>query len=167
MQHAIHATDFIFQTKLGPYPLATQCEILQLALHSGHEVQDVDLQLIERLLPICERRGIDIALYPHIRHGMQTTTEAVQICERFQHPRLGIVFNGYHWYAAQEEQLERRLDALWPWLMGVNIAGCRMSPLGWGGVATIEPLDEGDMDNFVLLGALRRRGYEGQVGFLG
>jgi hypothetical protein len=39
--------------------------------------------------------------------------------------------------------------------------------LGWGGAATIEPLDEGEMDNFVLLGAMQRRGYTGKVGFLG
>ncbi|MDE1165559.1 MAG: hypothetical protein PW845_09250 [Pseudomonas sp.] len=63
-----------------------------------------------------------------------STTEAVQLCERFRHAHLGIVFNGYHWYAAQEDQLELRLDAVWPWLVGVNIAGCRMSPLGWEGM---------------------------------
>jgi hypothetical protein len=39
--------------------------------------------------------------------------------------------------------------------------------LGWGGAATIEPLDDGEMDNFVLLGALERRGYTGRVGVLG
>ena len=41
------------------------------------------------------------------------------------------------------------------------------APLGWGNVATIEPLDEGEMDNFVLLGALARRGYAGRYGVLG
>ncbi|PTQ66740.1 sugar phosphate isomerase/epimerase [Pseudomonas sp. GV071] len=226
MQHAAHAMDFIFQTKLGTYPLAVQCEMLaelgyqgitvsswskelkdlpkvkaqwgldvggvyaiyrqgleawlthlfetiegcstiELALHSGDKVQEQDVRMLEHLLLICERRNLNIALYPHIRYGMQTTSEAAQLCERFNHPRLGIVFNGYHWFAAQEGELEQRLDALWPWLKQVNIAGCRLSPLGWGGAATIEPLDEGEMDNFVLLGALKRRGYTGKVGFLG
>jgi hydroxypyruvate isomerase len=123
--------------------------------------------MLERLLPICERRGLEIALYPHARYGLQTTTEAVALCKAFNHPRLNIVFNGYHWYATQEQALEQRLDALWPWLKQVNIAGTRRSPLGWGGLATIEPLDEGEMDNFVLLGALERRGYEGRFGVLG
>ena len=63
--------------------------------------------------------------------------------------------------------MEERLDELWPWLQHVNIAGTRRSPLGWGGLATIEPLDEGEMDNFVLLGALERRGFTGRVGVLG
>ncbi len=225
MSRPLHHMDFIFQTKLGTYTLATQCEMLaeqgyqgltvsawskelhdlprvkerwgldvgalyliyrpglesfvthifetiegctsiELALHSGDTVQDLDRRMLERVLPIAERRGIDIALYPHARYGMQTTSEAVALCQEFDHPNLGIVFNGYHWYAMQEKQLEQRLDALWPWLRQVNIAGCRMSPLGWGGLATIEPLDEGEMDNFVLLGALERRSYVGRYGVL-
>lgn len=226
MKRPLHHMDFIFQTALGTYPLAAQCEMLaeldyqgltlsawgkdlksiplikpqwgldvgavyliyrpglesfvthvfesiegcstiELALHSGEQVTDMDRRMLERLLPICERRGLDIALYPHARYGLQTTSEAVALCEAFRHPRLSIVFNGYHWYANQEKQLEQRLDAVWPWLNQVNIAGCRRSPLGWGGLATIEPLDEGEMDNFVLLGALERRGFDGRVGVLG
>ncbi len=226
MNRPLHHMDFIFQTKLGSYPLAVQCEMLaelgyqgltvsawskelqllpkvssqwgldvgavyliyrqglesfvtnifesiegctsiELALHSGDKIMDADRQMLNKLLPIAERRGIDIALYPHARYGMQTTTEAVALCEEFNHPNLGIVFNGYHWYAMQEKSLEQRLDALWPWLRQVNIAGTRLSPLGWGELATIEPLDEGEMDNFVLLGALERRGYSGRFGVLG
>lgn len=226
MKHALHHMDFIFQTRLGTYPLHAQCEMLaetgyqgmtmsawskdlaaipdikaqwgldvgavyviyragldafvtrifeslegcttiELALHSGDTVTDLDRKMLERLLPICERRNLQIALYPHARYGVQTTTEAVALCEEFDHPRLGIVFHGYHWYANQEKHLEQRLDAVWPWLRNVNIAGSRLSPLGWGGLATIEPLDEGEMDNFALLGALQRRGFDGRVGVLG
>lgn len=226
MNLPLHHMDFIFQTKLGTYPLTAQCEMLaeqgyqgltvsawspdlhllpqvkqqwgldvgaiyliyrqgleqfvmgiiesvegcpsiELALHSGEHVTDADRRMLERILPICERRGINIALYPHVRYGMQTTSEAVALCREFDHPNLGIVFNGYHWYGAQEQHLEQRLDAMWPWVRQVNLAGCRISPLGWGGVATIEPLDEGELDNFVVLGALARRGYTGKIGVLG
>jgi sugar phosphate isomerase/epimerase len=226
MNRPLHHLDFIFQTALGTYPLAAQCEMLaelgyqgltmsawsndlksiaqvkptwgldvgavyliyrrglesfvtnlfetiegcttiELALHSGDEVTNFDRQMIQRLLPICERRGLEISLYPHARYGMQTTTEAVALCREFNHPRLNIVFNGYHWYATEEQALEQRLDAMWPWLKQVNIAGARRSPLGWGGLATIEPLDEGEMDNFVLLGALERRCFDGRFGVLG
>lgn len=226
MNRILHHMDFIFQTRLGTYPLMTQCAMLaetgyqgitvsswskelsqlarvksewgidvgaayliyrkglenhvvnivetieacptiELALHSGENVEDADRRMIERILPIAERRGIEIVLYPHIRYGMQTTRQAVELCREFDHPRLGIVFNGYHWFAMQEKALEERLDALWPWLRQVNLAGCRLSPLGWGGAATIEPLDEGEMDNFVLLGALQRRGFDGRFGVLG
>ncbi|AIM37020.1 xylose isomerase [Sphingobacterium sp. ML3W] len=150
----------IFETVEG-------CSRIELALHSGKEVTDADRKMLTKLLPICERRGIEIALYPHLHYGMQTTSEAVALCEEFNHPQLGIVFNGYHWYATQEKALEERLDAVLPFLKQVNIAGTRLSPLGWGNVATIETLDEGEMDNFVLLGALERKGYQGGYGFLG
>ncbi|MFK3724310.1 sugar phosphate isomerase/epimerase family protein [Pseudomonas monteilii] len=143
------------------------CQCIQLALHSGTSITEGDVRMIETLLPICERRGIQIALYPHVRYGMQTTSEAVKLCKMFDHSNLGIVFNGYHWYAAKEGSLEDRLDALWPWLKDVIIAGSSTSPLGWGGIATIEPLDSGEVDNFVILGALRRRGYTGNIAFLG
>lgn len=153
MSRPLHHMDFIFQTKLGTYPLVVQCEMLaelgyqgltvsawskelkslpqvkpqwgldvgsiyliyrqglesfvtnifesiegtqsiELALHSGERVQDADRRMLEQLLPIAERRGIDIALYPHIRYGMQTTSEAVALCQEFDHLNLGIVFNG-------------------------------------------------------------------------
>jgi len=140
---------------------------IELALHSGTKVEDADRHMLAQLLPICEQRGIEIALYPHIRYGMQSTSEAVMLCREFQHDKLGIVFNGYHWFVMQEKRLEQRLDAVWPWIKQVNLAGCSLSPLGWGGVATIEPLDSGEMDNFVLLGSLKRRSYEGRIGVLG
>lgn len=226
MNHPLHHMDFIFQTKLGTYPLDAQCQMLaelgyqgmtvsawsqelsrlptvkrdwgldvgalyliyrpglegfvtnifeslegctsiELALHSGDTVQDGDRRMLERLLPIAARRGIDIALYPHARYGMQTTSEAIALCREFDHPNLGIVFNAYHWYAMQEKSLDQRLDALWPYLRQVNIAGTRLSPLGWGGLATIEPLDEGELDNFVVMGALARRGYAGRYAAMG
>lgn len=226
MRRPLHHLDFIFQTRQGVYPIATQCEMLavigyqgitvsswskelhelpaikarfgldvrssyliyrrgledhvrtiferieacpviELALHSGQTVTDADRRMIDHILPIAERRGIDVALYPHILYGMETTSQAVALCREFDHERLGIVFNAYHWFAGQEKSLEQRLDAMWPWLRQVNLAGARFSPQGWGGVATIEPLDDGEMDNFFLLGALERRGYRGPFGALG
>ena len=98
---------------------------------------------------------------------MQTTTEAVALCEKFDHPNLGIVFNGYHWYASQEGHLEQRLEAIKPWLMQVNLSGSAMSPLGWGGVATMEPVDRGELDNFAVVAALNRIAYDSRIGILG
>ena len=53
----------------------------------------------------------------------------------------------YHWYASQEGQLDQRLAAMRPWLMQVVLSGSALSPLGWGGVAAMEPLDRGELDN--------------------
>lgn len=231
MQHAAHAMDFIFQTKLGTYPLAMQCEMLAelgydaitvaawggqpltdltqlkhvkaqhgldiaalyLVLHEGRNdalirqiiesVEGVELielavqtslnglpailSVIEHVLPIVERRGLRLALYPHRNHVTQTTTQVVDLCNYFHHPRLGAVFNGYHWYASQEGDLQGCLTAMRPWLMQVTTSGSALSPLGWGGVATMEPPDRGELDNFALLGALAQMGYSGRIGVLG
>jgi hypothetical protein len=60
-----------------------------------------------------------------------------------------------------------RLDEARPYLRQVNLCGSRRSASGVAGKATIEPLDEGELDNFALLGHLRRIGYEGFIGFQG
>lgn len=63
--------------------------------------------------------------------------------------------------------MEERLAAIKPWLMQVVLSGSALSPLGWGGVATMEPLDRGELDNFALIAALNRIGYKGSIGILG
>lgn len=142
-------------------------ELIELAIQTTVNGAQAILRFIESLLPIVERRGLRIALYPHLHHVTQTTTQVVQICELFAHPRLGASFNSYHWYASQEGELERRLCAMKPWLMQVVTSGSALSQLGWGGVATMEPVDRGEMDNFALIAALNRVGYTGSIGVLG
>jgi sugar phosphate isomerase/epimerase len=142
-------------------------ELIELAVQTSVNGSDAILRFIESILPIAERRGLRIALYPHLHHVTQTTTQVVQICEHFNHPRLGASFNGYHWYASQEGELEKRLQAMKPWLMQVVTSGSALSQLGWGGVATMEPVDRGEMDNFALIAALDRVGYSGSIGVLG
>ncbi|BBC73343.1 hypothetical protein AEB_P2475 [Altererythrobacter sp. B11] len=88
------------------------------------------LRFIEKILPVVEQRGLRLALYPHLHHVTQTTTQVVRICERFRHPLLGASFNAYHWYGAQEGQLEHRLEAMDPWLMQVVTSGSALSRLG-------------------------------------
>lgn len=142
-------------------------ELIELAVQTSINGNPAILRFIESLLPIIERRGLRIALYPHLHHVTQTTTEVVQICEQFNHSSLGASFNAYHWYASQEGKLEQRLQAMKPWLMQVVTSGSAMSQLGWGGVATMEPVDRGEMDNFALVAALNRIGYSGSIGVLG
>lgn len=142
-------------------------ELIELAVQTSVNGNAAILRFIESLLPIAEQRGLRIALYPHLHHVTQTTTQVVEICEHFNHPRLGASFNAYHWYASQEGHLQQRLDAMKPWLMQVVTSGSALSQLGWGGVATMEPVDRGEMDNFALLAALDRIGYTGSIGVLG
>jgi sugar phosphate isomerase/epimerase len=142
-------------------------ELIELAIQTSVNGTAAILRVIESLLPIVERRNLKIALYPHLHHVTQTTSQVVAVCEHFGHSRLGASFNGYHWYASQEGKLEERLNAMKPWLMQVVTSGSALSQLGWGGIATMEPVDRGEMDNFALVAALDRVGYTGSIGVLG
>lgn len=142
-------------------------QLIELAVQTSVNGAQAVMRVLEKLLPIAERRGLRLALYPHRNHVTETTSQVVELCRYFDHPQLGAVFNGYHWYASQEGDLQARLDAMAPWLMQVTTSGSALSPLGWGGVATMEPPDRGELDNFALLGALQRMGYDGRIGLLG
>jgi sugar phosphate isomerase/epimerase len=142
-------------------------ELIELAVQTSINGGDGIVRFIEAVLPIAERRGLRIALYPHLHHVTQTTAQVVQICEYFNHSRLGASFNAYHWYGSQEGHLEQRLEAMKPWLMQVVTSGSALSQLGWGGIATMEPVDRGEMDNFAVISALDRISYTGSIGVLG
>ncbi|MQB56063.1 sugar phosphate isomerase/epimerase [Rahnella sp. RcJ3] len=142
-------------------------ELIELAVQTTVNGMGSVIHFIESLLPIVERRRMRIALYPHLRHVTETTSQVVKLCQHFNHSRLGASFNGYHWYASGEGQLEKKLQALKPWLMQVVLSGSSLSPLGWGGVATMEPLDRGELDNSRIITALHQIGYTGSIGILG
>lgn len=142
-------------------------ELIELAVQTTMNGMGAIRKFIEYILPIAEKRNLRIALYPHLRHVTQTTSQVIELCEHFNHPRLGASFNGYHWYAIQDGHLEQTLNAIKPWLMQVVLSGSAMSPLGWGGVATMEPMDRGELDNSAVIAALNRTGYTGSIGVLG
>lgn len=142
-------------------------DLIELAVQTSLNGEAGILRMIETLLPIAERRDLRIALYPHFTHVTQTTSQVVGICRRFNHPRLGASFNGYHWFAAKEGRLEDRLAAMAPWLMQVVLSGSSYTPLGWGQTAMMEPVDRGELDNFQVVAALDRVGYTGSIGLLG
>ena len=57
-----------------------------------------------------------------------------------------------------------------PYLHLANLCGSRRLGTGGAGTglpATIEPLDEGELDNFAVLGAPRAVGYAGPIGVQG
>ncbi len=128
---------------------------------------DAAAAYLESLLEVAGKRGIQLFLYPHINAWLERVEDAVRLCERLQHPNLGAMFCAFHWFAADGQDLFARLDAARPWLRQVNLCGSRKSPNGVAGKATIEPLDEGELDNFALIGHLQRIGYQGWIGFQG
>jgi sugar phosphate isomerase/epimerase len=122
---------------------------------------------LRRALAIAERRNIQILLYNHLSFWIEKVSDAIRLCEELAHPNLGIVFCGYHWYALEGAGLAALMKQALPYLKQVNLSGSRRSPLGFAQVATIEPLDTGEMDNFAVVALLNRLGYTGMLGYLG
>jgi sugar phosphate isomerase/epimerase len=151
------------------------CSTVELAIQSVEDHilpsdpagDDIAVKWLEKVLKICERRNIDLLLYTHLSFWVERHEDAVRLCRRLNHPNLGIVFCGYHWYAVDGTNLAGTLEAVAPYLKQANISGSRRNPHGFGNVATIEPLDEGELDNFALLGQLKKIGFNGMIGFQG
>lgn len=127
----------------------------------------VATEFLRQALSIAQHRGIQILLYPHYSYWMEQHNDAVRLCQQLNHPNLGIVFCGPHWYISGGRNLDRDLKAMAPYLKQANLAGLVKDPHGWAGVARVQTIDEGELDNFVVLGALKRAGFEGRIGFQG
>jgi sugar phosphate isomerase/epimerase len=137
-------------------------------LHPSDPAGDLPVTAwLRTALDEAKRRRIRILLYNHLSFWIEKTGDAIRLCEQMRHPNLGIVFCGYHWYAVEGADLAPVLTRALPYLEQVNLSGSRRSPLGFGRVATIEPLDTGEMDNFAVIALLNRLGYSGMLGYLG
>lgn len=109
-------------------------------------------------LAIAEARGSRILLYTHITFWLDKHSDAVRLCERLAHRSLGMVFTSGNWYMGEGDQLAATLRRAMPYIKQVDLAGSRRSPLGFFKVATIEPLDVGELDNFAVVALLKRLG---------
>jgi sugar phosphate isomerase/epimerase len=125
------------------------------------------LPWLARLLAVAEARGITLALYPHVSYWLERIEDAVRLCQAVKHPLLRAVFCGFHWYAVDGKSLPSGLERAAPYLAHANLCGSRRLPAERGMPATIEPLDEGELDNFAVLGALGRTGFSGMLGVQG
>ena len=139
-----------------------------VTLNRSDEEGDVDARVwLERLLEPAAKRGITIALYPHINQWLERLDDAARLCRKIHHPNLGAVFTGYHWYAVDGKNLWARLEEAGPYLRSANLCGSRKVIQGKDTVCSIETLDQGELDNFTALGLLKKTGYKGMVGFQG
>lgn len=124
---------------------------------------------------ICAKRGIDLLLYFHLGFWMDHYPIAAHVCSVMDHPNLGIVFPSYHWYgyeanAGSPTEGHQAVDptpaltTTTPHMRQLTLSGATRSPLGWSRIATFEALDEGELDNFAILGLAKSLGYAGPVG---
>lgn len=134
---------------------------------SDQNGDELAVSFLDKALEICERRNLQILLYPHLTFWLERHEDAVRLCRRLNHPNLGIVFCGPHWYMAGGRDINAILEVAGPYIKQVNLAGIKLDPNGWAGVARTELIDEGVLDNFVILGALKKFGFDGEIGFQG
>ena len=120
-----------------------------------------------KALEICERRGIDLLLYTHIKFWMDQHSDAIRLCQQINHPNLGIVVTLPHWYGVDGKNTLGFLSSVYPYARKVHLSGSRRTPLGWSGIVTAQPLDSGELDCFAIVGTLKNMGYEGMFGYLG
>lgn len=149
---------------------------LELSLNSSDEA-DFDpaspaaAACLGELLDATAASELQVALYHHVRHTprvwLHRVDQAAALARHLGHPRLGVVFSGWHWYSGDRADLRKRLADAVPYLRSVNLCGSRLVVEAGRERYTIETIDRGDLDNFAILGLLRRLGYLGPVGFQG
>ncbi|WP_053376278.1 sugar phosphate isomerase/epimerase family protein [Paenibacillus sp. FJAT-27812] len=150
------------------------CSRVELALTMGdsrYVPSDPDgdrlaLEWLSYLLQIAERRGIQISLYHHVFFWLERWEDAHRLISKLSHPLLGMTFSSFHWYAVDGTKLNEAVSACLPYLHAVNICGSRKLPPG-GLPASIECIDQGELDLFGFLAALKKHGYCGPLGFQG
>jgi sugar phosphate isomerase/epimerase len=158
-----------FHDALETVPSGTRFEIAIVGEADRFDVNDARFD--ERLLPLLEiaaRRDLSLSLYPHIDFWLDSLPKATALAQRLNHPNLGVVFCGYHWYALDGQNLATQLKAAAPFLRSANLCGSSWRPRRTPKAqCTIETLDSGELDNFAVLGALRDVGFIGPMGFQG
>lgn len=129
--------------------------------NSSAKGDDRAARLLEPMLEEAEANDGYVCIYPHLDSWAERVEDGIRLCGRLPHPRLKVVFCGFHWKAADGKDLPERIAHAAPYLHSVNICGCGKE--GW----PIQCVGEGEMDNFALLGLLEKNGYTGKIGFQG
>jgi sugar phosphate isomerase/epimerase len=89
----------------------------------------------------------------------------MELVRKINNPLLGVMFCGFHWYSGDNQSIDVLLADAGDKLFGANICGSKPGGMMYG--YTIEPLDSGHMDNFLVMAQLKQHGYKGSVGLQG
>lgn len=157
---------------IAQVPVATTIELAVYVGQPNQHQQDAQfdallLNYLPQLCQLAEQHNHQLALYPHVQFWLETPADAVRICAKYPHPRLGIAFTAFHWYASGQRDLVQTLQLIAPWLKTANICGSRVLPPGHALPASIELIDSGELDLFVVLCQLKAAGYAGPIGLQG
>ncbi len=128
---------------------------------------DVDVAIVRRLEPLlamAERRGFDVALYPHSFYPLETPAHAARLVRRIAHPRLSYLFATSHVYAVSDPvAVTGQLATCAGEITSFNVCGCRRAAPGPRAKCLHSPLDDGDLPLAPLFDALVAGGYRGDV----
>jgi sugar phosphate isomerase/epimerase/SAM-dependent methyltransferase len=138
---------------------------------STHKTRDAAGDAVARatlteLMKLAEQTGIEIALYPHHGFWLETVDDALRLCERVDHARLGVCFNLCHFLRANPggdpAALLKRCGAR---LFAVTVNGADRDGADWK--TLIRPLDEGTFDLGGLFLTLDELHFAGPIGLQG
>ena len=123
---------------------------------------NVAAQALTALLAQADATGVEIALYPHHGFWLETTEDALRLCARLDHQRLGVCFNLCHFLRTGDEPAAPLLARCGRRLFAVTVNGADVAGTDWHQL--IRPLGDGDFDLRALLATLTTIGFDGPVG---
>ncbi|WP_369371221.1 sugar phosphate isomerase/epimerase family protein [Promicromonospora sp. Populi] len=121
------------------------------------------LAFLEQAINRATAAGGSLRLYPHFSFWMERVDDVLRLLEQLPHHALRMTFPAFHVYALEGSGFGAALDRARPVIAGVNTNGSRRLA-GQYFPVTIEPVGDGDFDNFAFLGRLRSFGYSGSLG---
>lgn len=124
---------------------------------------DAAAQILATLLRDADATGVELALYPHHGFWLETADDALRLCDRLDHPRLGLCFNLCHFLRCSDATDPAPLLARCrPRLLAVTVNGADLAGDDWR--TLIRPLGEGSFDLRGFLAKLDAIGFDGPVG---
>jgi len=121
------------------------------------------IAFLEQALARAVEAGGALHLYPHFSFWMERVDDVLRLGGQLRHESLRMTFPAFHVYALEGTGFNAALDRARPLLAEVNTNGSRRLS-GQYFPVTIEPISDGDFDNFAFLGRLRSFGYSGFLG---
>lgn len=134
---------------------------IELAFSAGDDAGA--RRFLDAALDAAGRSGAQLRLYPHFAFWLERVDDALALLRAYDTDRLGLTFPAFHVYALEGAGFLGALDRAAPYLRGANTNGSRRLA-GQYFPVTIEPVGEGDFDNFAFLGRLRDLGYDAPLG---
>jgi len=140
-------------------PLASKGGLIELTVK---EMTPDTKEAVRKTAEMAASLGIRVALYPHHGFGIATTSDAMEMIEKVDHPNLGMMFNLCHFLKNEHPaDLEQALADAGPKLFAVSVSGADTEGKDWS--TLIQPLGEGDFPMEKLLSALQKSGFNGPI----